>query len=286
MDHYINLLQTLIKNKNEDSWIFTKLCGGLTNTVYKCEHPELKVILRIYGQNTENLVNRSNEINMLKHLELHGNNIKVLLEFENGYVTNYIDGQPIDIDDVYVYYKLIAKKMRELHETPKISVNEGPWLNQTIYNYLNICKSLTKTYYDLNHISFQRLEQHATILLKKLDNETHLTDIVLCHNDINYTNILYDVEKNDVHFIDYEYCGANYRGFDIANHLKGVYHIDAFLKEYYGNDNYIKDKEQITIFTQLAYILWTCWSIIQYENTNNIEYLEHAIITFNRIDFF
>lgn len=277
MDFYIGLLDTLVNNKGK--WVFTKLCGGLTNTVYKCEHPELTVILRIYGNNTENLVNRKNEINMLRYLELHGNNIKVLLEFENGYATNYIEGNPIEIDDMYVHRKLIAKKMRELHDIILVE-SKGPWLNHIIYQYSNECKTLS------NSFDIDKLENQAKKLLEKLDKNTWLMDIVLCHNDANYTNILYDFSQNDVHFIDYEYCAPNYRGFDIANHLREVCHIDAFLKEYYENNNYEKDKEQINIFIQLSHILWTFWSIIQYNNTKNIEYLEYAIISFNRIDFF
>ena len=41
---------------------------------------------------------------------------------------------------------------------------------------------------------------------------------VFCHNDALAGNILIDQGTGDVHLIDFEYGGCNYRGFDIANH--------------------------------------------------------------------
>ena len=43
--------------------------------------------------------------------------------------------------------------------------------------------------------------------------------VVFCHNDLLPPNILYDEARRNVEFIDYEYSGSSYRGFDIANHF-------------------------------------------------------------------
>lgn len=40
-----------------------------------------------------------------------------------------------------------------------------------------------------------------------------------CHNDLQAMNIIYDEPAGAVHFIDFEYSGINFRGFDLANHL-------------------------------------------------------------------
>uniref|UniRef100_A0A915A6A1 ethanolamine kinase n=1 Tax=Parascaris univalens TaxID=6257 RepID=A0A915A6A1_PARUN len=58
------------------------------------------------------------------------------------------------------------------------------------------------------------------------------TRIVFCHNDLLIQNILYDSNTGKVSFIDYEYAGFNYQGFDIANHFceyAGVQNVDYSL---------------------------------------------------------
>lgn len=50
--------------------------------------------------------------------------------------------------------------------------------------------------------------------LEKLDSP-----IVFSHNDLLYGNIIYDEEKGEAHFIDYEYGCYAFRGFDIGNHF-------------------------------------------------------------------
>ena len=43
--------------------------------------------------------------------------------------------------------------------------------------------------------------------------------VVLCHNDLLLTNILFNEKENKVTFIDFEYASQNYQAFDIANHF-------------------------------------------------------------------
>lgn len=44
-------------------------------------------------------------------------------------------------------------------------------------------------------------------------------DLVICHNDVGYNNILYNSSSESVSFIDFEYCAINFALFDIANHF-------------------------------------------------------------------
>jgi thiamine kinase-like enzyme len=54
-------------------------------------------------------------------------------------------------------------------------------------------------------------------LVEKL-KETH-SPVVFCHNDLQENNILYNKEREELHFIDFEYAKYNHRGFDIGNHF-------------------------------------------------------------------
>ena len=46
----------------------------------------------------------------------------------------------------------------------------------------------------------------------------HAADI-LCHNDLNHGNLLYDEAKSEVWAVDLEFAGFNHRGFDLGNHF-------------------------------------------------------------------
>lgn len=47
---------------------------------------------------------------------------------------------------------------------------------------------------------------------------SHARDI-LCHNDLNHGNLLYEEAKNQVWAVDLEFAGFNHRGFDLGNHF-------------------------------------------------------------------
>ena len=41
--------------------------------------------------------------------------------------------------------------------------------------------------------------------------------ILFSHNDLNNTNMLFDEQSSKLFFIDYEYSGFNFRGFEFGN---------------------------------------------------------------------
>lgn len=58
------------------------------------------------------------------------------------------------------------------------------------------------------------LKQHSTDVLSILQD----CEAGFCHNDALAGNILRNPDTGELFLIDFEYGGANYRGFDIANH--------------------------------------------------------------------
>lgn len=46
----------------------------------------------------------------------------------------------------------------------------------------------------------------------------HATN-VLCHNDLNHGNLLWNASRGEVWAVDLEFAGVNHRGFDLANHF-------------------------------------------------------------------
>ena len=70
--------------------------------------------------------------------------------------------------------------------------------------------------------------------------------VSLCHNDLNPTNILYNVSKTDdfeFKFIDCEYGGYNYRGFDIATYFMEIaFDYSGFPQILYKPELFADDK--------------------------------------------
>lgn len=54
------------------------ISGGITNTLYKMSHQEHDpLLIRVYGENTEILIDRNYEIHILKQLNDYGFGAKV-----------------------------------------------------------------------------------------------------------------------------------------------------------------------------------------------------------------
>lgn len=66
--------------------------------------------------------------------------------------------------------------------------------------------------------------------------ENHLlklnSPVVFCHNDLLYGNLIYNEEKDDAFFIDYEYGSYSFRGFDIANHFNEMCGFECEYENY------------------------------------------------------
>jgi choline kinase len=126
-----------------------RLSGALTNAVYVVTPPEelakgpshgkrrpTKVLLRIYGPQVEHLIDRDNELEMLKRLSRKRIGPRLLGTFTNGRFEQFFNAITLTAPDLRepATSKQIAKRMRELHDGIELlqsEVNEGPgvWNN-------------------------------------------------------------------------------------------------------------------------------------------------------------
>ena len=61
----------------------------------------------------------------------------------------------------------------------------------------------------------ESLHSEVSFFEEKLSDDS--CKVVFCHNDLLLANIIH--YQGNVTFIDYEYAGCNYQGFDIGNHF-------------------------------------------------------------------
>ncbi|EAW07236.1 putative choline kinase [Aspergillus clavatus NRRL 1] len=115
-----------------------RLSGALTNAVYVVNPPKAlpppkaedgsfslipqklppKLLLRIYGPQVDHLIDRENELQILRRLGRKHIGPRVLGTFNNGRFEEFFEARPLTPKDLRVpdTMKQIAKRMRELHE--------------------------------------------------------------------------------------------------------------------------------------------------------------------------
>ena len=126
-----------------------RLSGALTNAVYVVSPPDdlrvkteqnkklpAKLLLRIYGPQVEHIIDRDNELSVLRRLARKKIGPRLLGTFANGRFEQYLNAITLTASDIRdpQTSKQIAKRMRELHEGIELLEEErdgGPavWKN-------------------------------------------------------------------------------------------------------------------------------------------------------------
>nr|KAG5687928.1 hypothetical protein BaRGS_014377 [Batillaria attramentaria] len=167
-------------------------------------------------------------------------------QFHNGMAYGFFHGKPLDEsmarDDNIA--TLIAKEMVRLHSVQPDQ--QDPAQRRSYYsaktqNFLNVAP----TSFDdpKRQEIFQRDIPSKADLQKELDEILQQLralnmPVVFSHNDLLLKNIIYDEEKDEVHFIDYEYAFLNYEAYDIGNHFCEYAGIDEVNYDLYPDKPY------------------------------------------------
>lgn len=121
--------------------------------------------------------------------------------------------------------KAIAQKLAVLH---RFRPNNGRshLKDSPVWNSINDWMKEAKV--ALQYLKNTELDQNRIELMSQIDLEVLAKEldflkirlkqtpspIVFSHNDLLFGNILYDENLETVYFVDFEYSGWNYRGFD------------------------------------------------------------------------
>lgn len=85
------------------------------------------ILIRIYGKNTEVLIDRKKEISNFKLLHKYGFASQLLATFTNGLAYEYSDGKPLTKSKIYEehVWRQVAKRIAEMHRDVKCKHNEN-----------------------------------------------------------------------------------------------------------------------------------------------------------------
>lgn len=213
----------LVEKLKDDHLCVEVVSGGYTNkllVLYFESDPSEKILLRIYGEDTENFIDRDREINLLRTLYKHKCSGEVYGIFGNGMCYEYVPGETLTADmakDPHVT-TLIIQKLVQLHcidreqgNLPEISLFDkmDSMLRWVPKQYAN---SVTQENFDqLNLPTVDQLGAEVELLRTHLDRAENFSPLVFCHNDLFYGNIIYEEDSDRLHFIDFEYAGINHQ---------------------------------------------------------------------------
>ncbi|KAM2965615.1 hypothetical protein FF1_026153 [Malus domestica] len=287
------------------------ISGGITNLLLKVTVKEengntVSVTVRLYGPNTDYVINRERELQAIKYLSVAGFGANLLGVFANGMVQSFINARTLVPSDMR-NPKLdanIAKELRRFHEV-EIPGSKEPQLWIDMFKFFEKASALEfddnekqKVY---NTISFS-VVHNEMIELKELTSLLN-APVVFAHNDLLSGNIMVNDEEDKLYFIDFEYGSYNYRGFDIGNHFNEYagYECDYsllpnkdeqyhFLRHYIQptNPHEVSDKDIEALYVEAntymlaSHLYWALWGIIQAKfSPINFDYLGYFFLRYN-----
>ncbi|KAA3468339.1 putative ethanolamine kinase [Gossypium australe] len=266
--------------------------GGITNLLLKVSVKEesgdnVAVTVRLYGPNTEYVIDRERELQAIKYLSAAGFGAKLLGVFGNGMVQSFINARtltPLDMRKPKLAAE-IAKQLRRFHQV-EIPGPKEPQLWVDMFKFFEKASVLWFEDPDKQRIyetiSFKEVHTEATQLKELTD--LFSGPVVFAHNDLLSGNLMLNDEQDKLYIIDFEYGSYNYRGFDIGNHFNEYagYECDYSLypskeEQYHFLRHYLqpekpyevseKDLEDLYVeantFRLASHLIWALWGLIQ-----------------------
>lgn len=265
-----------------------QVTGVYHNPFKKTYHYKVpsKLLLRVYGLQASELIDRDAELAVLARLSLRKIGPKLLGTFTNGRFEQFLHARPLtkeELRDPEVSVQ-IAKRMRELHDGiplldeerrkgPSVWKNVKSWetpMRQRLAALSAKEPGAVKRILGVDTIDefYAVIAKYKAWLYKQqgLTDETILPELVFAHNDTQYGNLLRLLpppgspllrprnEHKQIVVIDFEYSGPNPRGFDIANQFcewMSDYH-DAERPHHVHEDKFPTRAEQLNLIQGYA----------------------------------
>jgi len=304
-DQIREILQEVRPNWDSKRLEFNKYTDGITNTVLSVnsELDNEKLVFRIFGNGTENIIDRESELKNFDLLNNYELAPPIYAKFKNGFAVGHLPGETItttSVRDPEIMTK-ICEKLAKLHKIPVETPKKSFLFNKAQQFLDNIPEKFSdekkqKVYEKyFSNVDFKTVLDDLRLMISNVKQNRQ----VLCHNDLLINNLLYDSEQEEAHIIDYEYMAVNYQLFDIANHFNEFAGVDnvnyklcpndeekrQFLKiyltcylEHEPTSREIEDMLlEVPIFEAASHAFWVIWAIGQ-ANVSSIDfnYLDYA----------
>ena len=252
----LHVLGKIFPDRNFDGCKTSQYTDGITNKLFKIvtsTKDSPPVLVRVYGTNTEMLIDREQEIITMELLSEAGIAQPIYGRFTNGLCYGFAEGKTFSVEEMKCPVKLplVAKELARFHAVNVLgAAYREPSVFMTILNWVDVA---TEAEFSSTNLSESR---KINAPLSEIMNEYQVlhndikpflakAKICFCHNDLLCKNILYHTtgEEIKVRFIDYEYGHYNYAAFDIGNHFNEMMGYDV------NTDLYPNRETQLSFLT-------------------------------------
>lgn len=248
---------------------------GMTNRSFMFKCGDAKYIMRIPGEGTDKLINRSQEAQV--YATLSGKSIcddPVYINPENGYkITDFLEGirvcDPLDVNDLVK----CMTRLRSFHEM-KLKVGHEFDIFGQIKFYESLWDGKPSVYKD-----YAKTKDNVLSLKPYIEN--HITEKVLTHIDAVPDNFLFYDRGNgeELQLTDWEYAGMQDPHVDIAMFcIYALYdrsQVDQLIDIYF--EGKCPDETRIKIYCYIAVcgLLWSNWC--EYKRNLGVEFGEYSL---------
>ncbi|XP_055910976.1 ethanolamine kinase [Eupeodes corollae] len=327
-----DILKVIRSNWDMSSVEFKIFTDGITNKLVGCfntpkiddnnssqngctDYTNNVVLVRVYGNKTDLLIDRKAETRNIKLLHSYGFAPSLFATFKNGLAYEYVPGKTLTPESVTrpEVWQLVACRMADMH---KVTQDNGLAIPPARESML---WKKVQSFFDLVPERFSDADKHSrlekTFLpISKIRNEFELlykklkslnSPLVFAHNDLLLGNVIYTESLQQITFIDYEYADYNFQAFDIGNHFAefaGVDEVDykrypskefqlkwlrTYLEAYLESSEVSEEQVQrlyvqVNQFALAAHFFWTIWALIQAEySTIDFDFVDYAFTRYN-----
>ena len=190
---------------------FSLLAGGITNRNYRVEVGGEIFVLRISGENTEQLgINREQEYaaNLAAGELGIAPEVIYFIRPEGYLVTRFVEGRPLPPEEMGKPENIrrVVAALRQIHDLPPISATFSPF--RAVEDYTKTARRYEVAFPD----DFDSLLARMGDIEAAYSKDPFTPH--LCHNDLLNANFLDD---GHIRILDWEYAGMGDVTFDLAN---------------------------------------------------------------------
>lgn len=252
----------------------TNICSlkkGMTNRSFAFCCKDKKYIMRIPGEGTDKMINRSQEYAVYE--QLNGKNITdpvIYMSPENGYkITEYIEGTRTCDSSNDADVKKCMNYLKKFHAL-NLSVGHEFDLFGQIEYYEGLWQGASSVYRD-----YKTTKEHVYWLKKYIDRQPK--QWALTHIDAVCDNFL--MKDDQIYLIDWEYAGMQDVHVDIAMFaIYAMYNkdqVDKLIDAYF--EGQVEEAIRIKIYCYIAIcgLLWSNWC--EYKRICGVEFGEYSL---------
>lgn len=267
----LKVISSALQVSNGDITEIKVLKKGMTNRSFQFSCRGKSYIMRVPGEGTDNMINRSQEYEVYQAIK--DKNIAdpiVYISPDTGYkITGFLEGARVcNIDDTEDL-KLCMKKLKEFHQSRlQVEHTFDIWERLEYYESLwNIKESMYRDYRETKEKVF-RLKRYVDRLEK---------DWTLTHIDAVPDNFL--ICGGDVKLIDWEYAGMQDPHVDIAMFcIYAMYEreqVDRLIDIYFEGRAERTVRIKIYCYIAMCGLLWSNWC--EYKYQLGVEFGEYSL---------